>query len=66
MKGWNWVVWTLTHNSKKDTFKEFDSNDGYKCTKKNISEKGSSTFKKYYWRLKDQEREESMSWQEED
>ena len=55
-----------TQFKEADTVEEFDSNDGYKCTKKNISEKGSFTFKKKYWRLKDQEREESMSWQEED
>ena len=34
-----------------ETVEEIDSNDGSKCTKINISEKGSSTCKKYYWRL---------------
>jgi hypothetical protein len=29
---------------------EFDPNDGSKCTKINISEKGSSVFKEYYRR----------------
>ena len=37
-----------TQFKETDTVEEFDSNDGYKCTKKNISEKGSSAFKKYY------------------
>ena len=33
----------------KETVEEIESNDGSKCTKiKNISEKGSSTFKIYY------------------
>jgi hypothetical protein len=32
----------------KETVEEVESNDGSKCTKINISEKGPSTFKKYY------------------